>query len=203
MIEISERAQDHFRKLIAPAGHPGARASACAWSRAARPAASCELEFCEPSELDGNEWAVECRGFHTACRWRQRGLAGGRLDRFRAQCHRRPAEYPRAEDQGRGPGRRSRHRRARALRARGRDQPADRRPRRSRQPAGSDRRRRGGAAVRRRLPWLRHGRRDPQAGHREDPAPEGAGDHRGARRHRPRSGENPYYDGHEGASAVS
>jgi Fe/S biogenesis protein NfuA len=62
MIDISDRAQQHFRRLLAQQGEelgillrvtaPGS------------PAAYCELEFCEPRDLDGGEWLVECEGFN-------------------------------------------------------------------------------------------------------------------------------------------
>lgn len=62
MIEISPAAQSHFRKLIereAVAGlgvrlaalHPGT------------PRADVQLEFAEPHELSGGEWAIDCDGF--------------------------------------------------------------------------------------------------------------------------------------------
>jgi Fe/S biogenesis protein NfuA len=62
MIQIAESAQDHFRRLLAQQGiaelgirmrviHPGT------------PKADCQLEFCEPDDLLGDEWVVECSGF--------------------------------------------------------------------------------------------------------------------------------------------
>ncbi|MFK2875671.1 NfuA family Fe-S biogenesis protein [Rhodanobacter hydrolyticus] len=62
MIEISERAQQHFRRLLAQQGNEGMsiRLHVTAPGTAA---ANCELEFCEPAELIGNEWTVECAGF--------------------------------------------------------------------------------------------------------------------------------------------
>ncbi|MBD8880902.1 NfuA family Fe-S biogenesis protein [Rhodanobacter sp. 7MK24] len=62
MIEISERAQQHFRRLLAQQGNEGMsiRLHVTAPGTAA---ANCELEFCEPVELIGNEWTVECAGF--------------------------------------------------------------------------------------------------------------------------------------------
>ena len=62
MIEISERAQDHFRKLVARQDIPGLGIRLHV-EQGGTPAASCELAFCEPSELDGREWTVECNGF--------------------------------------------------------------------------------------------------------------------------------------------
>lgn len=62
MIEISERAQAHFRKLLAAQGGTGwgVRISA---RDAGTPGGDCELMFCEPGELDGDEWTLECDGF--------------------------------------------------------------------------------------------------------------------------------------------
>ena len=62
MINISDTAQAHFRKLIEreaieglgvrlSAVHPGTSK------------ADARLEFAEPSELAGDEWAVDCEGF--------------------------------------------------------------------------------------------------------------------------------------------
>lgn len=62
MIEISERAQDHFRKLVAQQDIPGLGIRLHV-EQGGTPAASCELAFCETSELDGKEWAIECHGF--------------------------------------------------------------------------------------------------------------------------------------------
>jgi Fe/S biogenesis protein NfuA len=63
MIDISERAQQHFRRLLASQGIEGlgirVRVTA-----PGTPAADCELEFCEPGELDGGEWTLECEGFN-------------------------------------------------------------------------------------------------------------------------------------------
>lgn len=62
MIEISERAQQHFRRLLAQQGNEGMsiRLHVTAPGTAA---ANCELEFCESAELVGNEWTIECAGF--------------------------------------------------------------------------------------------------------------------------------------------
>jgi len=62
MIDISERAQAHFRKLLAQQGDEelGIRLRVTA---AGTPAANCELEFCERRELTGGEWTLECEGF--------------------------------------------------------------------------------------------------------------------------------------------
>lgn len=62
MIEISESAQRHFRKLIAAQGGEdlGIRMRA---RNPGSPAADCELEFCDAGERRGDDWIVECEGF--------------------------------------------------------------------------------------------------------------------------------------------
>lgn len=62
MIQISESAQSHFRRLIDSQGGDaaGIRISAV---QPGTPAADCRLEFCEEDELAGDEWVVECEGF--------------------------------------------------------------------------------------------------------------------------------------------
>ena len=62
MIEISERAQTYFRKLLAEQGGNG-------WGIKLRARdggtfkGDCELAFCETRELQGDEWTLECAGF--------------------------------------------------------------------------------------------------------------------------------------------
>lgn len=62
MIDISERAQSHFARLLAQQGVEGmgilVRVGA-----PGTPAASCELEFCEPADLAGDELTIRCDGF--------------------------------------------------------------------------------------------------------------------------------------------
>lgn len=62
MINISESAQRHFRKLIEREALPGlgVRLSAV---HAGTPRADVRLEFAEPGDLHGDEWAVDCDGF--------------------------------------------------------------------------------------------------------------------------------------------
>lgn len=62
MIQISESAQSHFRKLIEREAIPGlgVRLSAI---RPGTPTADVRLEFAEPGELVGDEWAIDCEGF--------------------------------------------------------------------------------------------------------------------------------------------
>ncbi len=62
MIQISESAQTHFRKLIEREALPGlgVRLSAV---HAGTPRADVRLEFTEPGDLQGDEWAIDCEGF--------------------------------------------------------------------------------------------------------------------------------------------
>lgn len=62
MIQISESAQSHFRRLIEREALPGlgVRLSAV---HPGTPRADVRLEFAEPGELQGDEWAVDCEGF--------------------------------------------------------------------------------------------------------------------------------------------
>src|SRR5690242_12632336 len=58
MIDISERAQQHFLKLLAQQGTDGLGIRLRVVD-AGTPAANCELEFCERADLTGNEWTIE------------------------------------------------------------------------------------------------------------------------------------------------
>lgn len=62
MIQISESAQTHFRKLIEREALPGlgVRLSAV---HAGTVKADVRLEFAEPGDLQGDEWAIDCEGF--------------------------------------------------------------------------------------------------------------------------------------------
>lgn len=62
MIQISESAQTHFRKLIEREALPGlgVRLSAV---HAGTSKADVRLEFAEPRDLQGDEWAIDCEGF--------------------------------------------------------------------------------------------------------------------------------------------
>lgn len=62
MIQITESAQSHFRRLLESQGGDavGIRLSAL---HAGTPRADVRLEFAEKGDLDGNEWAVDCEGF--------------------------------------------------------------------------------------------------------------------------------------------
>ena len=62
MIQISESAQSHFRRLIEREALPGlgVRLSAL---HPGTPRADVRLEFAEPGDLKGDEWAVDCEGF--------------------------------------------------------------------------------------------------------------------------------------------
>ena len=62
MIEITENAQNHFRKLLQGQGSDavGIRISAV---NPGTPSADARLEFAERGDLLGDEWQVECPGF--------------------------------------------------------------------------------------------------------------------------------------------
>jgi Fe/S biogenesis protein NfuA len=62
MIEIGPNAQDHFRRLLAQQDVDGMGVRLRVL-RPGTPAADCQLEFCEPADLRGDEWIVECEGF--------------------------------------------------------------------------------------------------------------------------------------------
>ncbi len=62
MIDISQRAQQHFSKLLDQQGTEGLSIRLRV-TAAGTPAANCELEFCEPADLAGGEWTIECAGF--------------------------------------------------------------------------------------------------------------------------------------------
>ena len=63
MIDISERAQQHFLRLLAQQGIEELSIRLRV-TNAGMPAANCELEFCEPVDLAGGEWTIECTGFN-------------------------------------------------------------------------------------------------------------------------------------------
>ena len=62
MIAIGTEAQVYFRRLIEQQGDEilGVRLSV---AHAGTPKADCRLEFCEESDLGGDEWVVDCEGF--------------------------------------------------------------------------------------------------------------------------------------------
>lgn len=62
MIEISSHAQSHFRRLIETQGGDaiGIRLTAV---EPGTPRADARLEFCEASDLGGDEWSMDCDGF--------------------------------------------------------------------------------------------------------------------------------------------
>ena len=62
MIQLSDSAQAHFRKLIEREAMPGMGVRLSAVD-AGTTRADARLEFCEPSDLVGDEWAVDCDGF--------------------------------------------------------------------------------------------------------------------------------------------
>ncbi|WP_411834873.1 NfuA family Fe-S biogenesis protein [Pseudoxanthomonas mexicana] len=62
MIQISDSAQAHFRKLIEREALPGLGVRLSAVD-AGTARADARLEFAEPADLAGDEWAVDCQGF--------------------------------------------------------------------------------------------------------------------------------------------
>jgi Fe/S biogenesis protein NfuA len=62
MINISESAQNHFRKLIEREALPGLGVRLAAVNPGTV-RADVRLEFAEPGDLQGDEWAVDCDGF--------------------------------------------------------------------------------------------------------------------------------------------
>ena len=62
MIQISESAQTHFLKLIQREALPGLGVRLTAVSPGTAKA-DVRLEFAEPADLQGDEWAVDCEGF--------------------------------------------------------------------------------------------------------------------------------------------
>jgi Fe/S biogenesis protein NfuA len=62
MIQISESAQAHFRRLLEREDLPGLGVRLAAASPGT-PQADVRLEFAEPADLQGDEWAVDCDGF--------------------------------------------------------------------------------------------------------------------------------------------
>ena len=62
MINISESAQAHFRKLVEREDLPGMGVRLSAM-HPGMPNADVRLEFAEPRDLQGDEWAIDCEGF--------------------------------------------------------------------------------------------------------------------------------------------
>ena len=62
MLTISETAQTHFRRLIEQQEMDGLGVRMQV-AHAGTPKADCKLEFCEPQDLAGDEWALDCAGF--------------------------------------------------------------------------------------------------------------------------------------------
>jgi Fe/S biogenesis protein NfuA len=63
MVMIGPEAQAHFRRLLEQQGVAGMGVRL----KVVRPGtaqADCQLEFCEPGDLAGDEWIVECEGFN-------------------------------------------------------------------------------------------------------------------------------------------
>ena len=62
MVTLSDNAQSYFRRLIQQQGNEGVGVRIHAL-HPGTPKADCRLEFCEPADLTGDEWAVDCAGF--------------------------------------------------------------------------------------------------------------------------------------------
>ena len=62
MITLSDTAQEHFANLVEQQGIEGLGIRLRAVNPGT-PKGDCHLEFCEPADLDGTEWEIECRGF--------------------------------------------------------------------------------------------------------------------------------------------
>ncbi len=62
MLNLSENAQNHFARLIKQQDIEGLGVRMLAVSPGT-PKADCRLEFCERSDLSGDEWALQCDGF--------------------------------------------------------------------------------------------------------------------------------------------
>ena len=62
MIQISDSAQAHFRKLIEREASPGLGVRLAA-VHPGTAKADVRLEFAEPGDLQGDEWAIDCEGF--------------------------------------------------------------------------------------------------------------------------------------------
>ena len=77
MIEISTTAQNHFLRLLQSQGEDaiGIRLRAV---DGGTPAADARLEFCEASDLQGDEWEIECEGFMLCGRGQRAVLRLGR-----------------------------------------------------------------------------------------------------------------------------
>lgn len=62
MLAISDAARRHFRRLIEQQDTPGLGVRVQAL-QPGTPKGDCRLEFCEPSDLAGDEWSLDCDGF--------------------------------------------------------------------------------------------------------------------------------------------
>jgi Fe/S biogenesis protein NfuA len=62
MIELSEPALQHFRRLLQTQGGDAIGIRICA-VHPGTPKADARLEFCESADLQGDEWSLDCQGF--------------------------------------------------------------------------------------------------------------------------------------------
>ena len=63
MLAISDSARGHFQRLIQQQDTPGLGIRVQVVN-AGTPKADCRLEFCETDDLSGDEWSLDCDGFH-------------------------------------------------------------------------------------------------------------------------------------------
>jgi Fe/S biogenesis protein NfuA len=62
MLTVSDNARDHFHRLIQQQDIPGLGIRMQV-IHAGTPQADCRLEFCESADLAGDEWALDCQAF--------------------------------------------------------------------------------------------------------------------------------------------
>ena len=62
MLDISATARQHFQRLIQQQDAPGLGIRVQV-IHPGTPKADCRLEFCEPADLAGDEWSLDCDGF--------------------------------------------------------------------------------------------------------------------------------------------
>ena len=175
MIQISDTAQTHFRKLIEREGVPGMGVRLSAVDPGT-PRADARLEFAEPTDLLGDEWAVDCDGFTlyvdaSSVGW----LDGAEIDIVAGTAGTQQLTIKAPRIKGEAPGD------AASLVERVHWVVEN-----EVNPQLASHGGKVAAALRWWLPRLWHGRRDAQAGYREDSDGPRAGRDRRARRDRPR-----------------
>ncbi len=154
MIQITESAQTHFRRLLDAQGGDavGIRLSAL---HPGTPKADVRLEFAEKGDLDGGEWAVDCEGFTLFVDGGTASYLDGAEIDYRTNATGGELNIRAPKIKGSAP------KEGASI------------PEQVRWLLDTE-------INPQRLPGLRHGRRHAEAGHREDADGEGAGHHRGA-----------------------